>query len=364
MIEEYAPLFASRYFNICCDETFDLGKGKNAARAEAEGVGRLYVDFVKKIMGVVRNLGKKPMLWGDIVLKHPELISEIAGDDVTFLNWEYTPEVTYEPVKTFKDAGVTQYVCPGVNGWSRFATDVDRACENISRMVRFGKEAGARGVLNTDWGDCGQVNLLSNSYHGLAFGADLAWNVGEGSKECGVGDDFDERFSFLQWGIRGDHLGKILRELGGLSNDYHFGNLYAWINSKQCLWYKEDDVKSMNPSELFRKYKRALEIRAELKILSDNQEFQEYIWSADATAWLLSLLIIKKKHEYHQDIADISIDPQKITTHGQEIITQFKSLWRIRNRESELCDVVETFEKMIFFIPTPSTSFPTFPILP
>ena len=29
MIDEFIPLFTSNKFNICCDETFDLGKGKN-----------------------------------------------------------------------------------------------------------------------------------------------------------------------------------------------------------------------------------------------------------------------------------------------------------------------------------------------
>jgi len=43
MIEEYLPLFSSKYFNICCDETFDLGKGKNLLRVQKEGVGTLYL---------------------------------------------------------------------------------------------------------------------------------------------------------------------------------------------------------------------------------------------------------------------------------------------------------------------------------
>jgi len=340
MIEEYAPLFRSKYFNICCDETFDLGKGKNAARAEEAGVGRLYVDFVRKIMDVVRSKGKKPMLWGDIVLKHPELISELAGDDTVFLNWEYTPEVTNEPVQTFKDAGVTQYVCPGVNGWSRFAADVNRACTNISKMVRFGKDAGAAGVLNTDWGDCGQVNLLSNSYHGLAYGADLSWNVNNNAV-----DDFDRRFAFLQWGIKDGSLGKILRELGDLSNNYHFGNLYAWINNKQCLWFKEDDVKSADYNELTRKYCRAAELKNELEGLGI--DIGEYIWSASATAWMLSLLIAKKKYEYHQEIDNIPVPVKQIIDSGSDLLGQFKTLWRTRNRESELRDVVETFESIL-----------------
>jgi hypothetical protein len=389
MIEEYLPLFSSPYFNICCDETFDLGKGKNAARAEREGVGRLYVEFVCKVMGVVRAMGKKPMLWGDIVLKHPELISELPPDTL-FLNWEYTPEVTAAPVKTFRDAGVAQYVCPGVQGWSRFAADVDRACANISRMARFGKDAGAIGLLNTDWGDCGHVNLLSNSYHGMAFGADLSWNVGDvvvddvvNNNDAGDvnhtdhSDNFDGRFAFLQWGIGDDgyRLGKILRELGGLSA-YHFGNLYAWINDKRCLWYKEDDVKAAAPKDLSRRAVRAFEIKRELETMMSKiinttksvvhggidttnsvayintnikQEFEEYVFAASATAWLLSILLVKKKYEYGQNVddADIPSTPEELITGGNAVLEQFKTLWLSRSRESELRDVTDTFERVL-----------------
>jgi hypothetical protein len=347
MIGEYAPLFSSRWFNICCDETFDLGKGKNAARAEREGVGRLYIEFVNKLVGAVKSAGKEPMLWGDIVLKHPEYIPELPAGTV-FLNWDYAPDAVEEPVKRFRDAGVTQYVCPGVQGWSRFAADVDRACANISRMVRFGRDAGAGGVLNTDWGDCGHVNLPATSCHGLVFGAALSWDAGDG-EDAG---DFDMRFSFLQWGLGGEKgrsSGRLLRELGGLSR-YHFGNLYAWVINKRCLWYKEEDVKLADAKELFAKAARAAEIKRELEEIAGaigqrgDNEFAEYIWSADATRWLLSLLIAKKKYEYGQDVEAVPVEPEELIVTGRSILERFKTLWRKNGRESELRDVEAAFE--------------------
>jgi len=352
MIEEYAPLFSSRWFNICCDETVDLGKGKNAERAEREGVGRLYVEFVNKIIDVVKSVGKKPMLWGDIILKYPEYISELPADTV-FLNWDYVPDVKDESVKKFKEAGVTQYVCPGVQAWSRFAADVDRAGANISRMTRFGREAGAAGVLNTNWGDCGHINLPANSYHGLAFGAAHSWNGGaEDIVDTDIDtvdtDDFDSRFQFLHWGVKGGRLGKLLRELGGLSS-YHFGNLYAWVIDKQCRWYKEDDVKSADAEMLLTKAARAAEIKRELESIAVGarslfvDDFEEYVWSADATAWLISLLIAKKKYEYGQEAETVPVDPDSLINNGKTLLERFETLWLKSGRESELRDVVGTF---------------------
>ncbi len=48
-IREFMPLFTSRQFNICADETFDLGKGKSRAAAEEKGVDRIYIDFVQRL---------------------------------------------------------------------------------------------------------------------------------------------------------------------------------------------------------------------------------------------------------------------------------------------------------------------------
>lgn len=344
MVEEFLPLFSSPYFNICCDETFDLGKGRNAQRAEKEGTGRLYVEFVKKIMKVVTDRGKKPMLWGDIVVKYPDMISQLPGDAV-FLNWDYTPEVSSTSVDLFKNAGVKQYVCPGVQGWSRFANDLNRACTNISRLVRFGKAAGACGVLNTDWGDCAHINFLANSYHGLAFGAALSWKVEDGDDP----HDFDRRFSFLKWGIEDGRPASLLRELGELCF-YHFGNLYAWVTRKECLWNKEEQVRVIDGSEFIGKYSRAVELKEELEKIKCSRsdelsrlDFDEFIWSARATAWILALLAYKKKHEFSQEEVPQILNPEQLIRDGYLLVIDFKHLWRRRNRESELRDVVTTF---------------------
>ena len=47
-IREFAALFSSGQFNICADESFDLGKGRSSGRKEELGVHRLYIDYVKE----------------------------------------------------------------------------------------------------------------------------------------------------------------------------------------------------------------------------------------------------------------------------------------------------------------------------
>ena len=89
MLDELIPLFTSGKFNICCDETFDLGEGRNREIAAKVGKDRLYLDFVKKIISHVKSNGKTVMMWGDILMNCSEAAKEIP-EDVVILNWDYT----------------------------------------------------------------------------------------------------------------------------------------------------------------------------------------------------------------------------------------------------------------------------------
>jgi hypothetical protein len=346
MIDEFAPLFSSKRFNICCDETFDLGKGKNRDKAARVGVGRLYVDFVKKIISAVRDNGKSPMLWGDIVLHYPELISELP-DNAVFLNWAYGADVTSEATATFQNAGVEQYVCPGVTGWSRFANDIDVASNNIRAMIGYGRRYGASGVLNTDWGDCGHVNFLANSMHSMILGAALSWNSTSFTND----PEFDEAVSRLEWNAGA--VAENLRELGSLCF-YHFGNLYAWVNHTQGLWNKEKEIQSMSIQELSDKYYRAgviadyfLGLKGVGNFSGNVQDLDEFIWSARAIRWTLSLISYKKIHEFGQrDCPALYTSKEELLQTTNSICMEFTKLWRARNRESELQNVIDVFGKI------------------
>ena len=348
MIDEFVPLFSSRYCNICCDETFDLGKGKNLARAVKLGKGRLYVDFLKKIMGAIHDHGKSPMVWGDIILHYPELIGELPKDTI-FLNWGYGADVTADAAKAFAGAGVKQYVCPGVQGWSRFANNITVASENIRKMICYGKENNTIGVLNTDWGDCGHVNFLANSFHGMAIGAALSWNVSSYPED----ETFDTVVSAIEWGDRTGKIAKLLRELGNLCF-YHFGNMYAWVNGVKELWDKEIEVQRTDHSVIAQRYVRALEILnafialKTLKTFDGNpQDLDEFICSAKAICWTLALLAFKKRNEYGQkECPAVYGSRQLLLQNGKELLGSFERLWRKRNKESELRNVTETFKKI------------------
>lgn len=88
LITEYMALFTSNKFNICGDETFDLGKGRSRELADTIGTQNMYINFVKELCELLVEKGKTPMFWGDIICKFPEAIQKLPKETIC-LNWGY-----------------------------------------------------------------------------------------------------------------------------------------------------------------------------------------------------------------------------------------------------------------------------------
>ena len=95
--------------------------------------------------------------------------------DLIVLNWWYDPKVRYDQVDVFAASGLPQIVCPGTNSWNSVFPRVNMGWTNVANFTRDGRDVGAVGMLNTDWGDGGHYNLLGCSYYSYAHGADAAW---------------------------------------------------------------------------------------------------------------------------------------------------------------------------------------------
>ena len=204
MYAEYLPLFRSRFVNVCCDETYDLGRGRNRQSA-AQGIGPLYLEHLRFLHRLCRQYGKRMMFWGDVIKHHPQLLRQVPPDAIV-LNWDYAPDADYDSTAIFRDAGLTTFVCPSTWSWNRVVADVNAAETNIRGHAVAGRRHGAAGLLNTEWGDEGHFNLLAGSWHPIALGAALAWNPDAPASEafdraCGrliFGDDRNEVVPLLR----------------------------------------------------------------------------------------------------------------------------------------------------------------------
>jgi hypothetical protein len=175
LFDELLPNFSSQFFNVGCDETWDLGRGQSQAACEQFGKGRVYVNFLKEIQAAVKQRGRTMMFWGDIILNHPELIPELPKDIIA-LNWGYEADHPFQrEAALFAKSKIPFYVCPGTSTWMTLIGKHDNAFANLRRAAAAGRKHGALGYLITDWGDGGHPQPLAVSWPPILAGAALSW---------------------------------------------------------------------------------------------------------------------------------------------------------------------------------------------
>ena len=108
--------------------------------------------------GIILWMCKTPMFWGDIICEFPEAVQELPKETIC-LNWGYDADWPEDSTRKLSEAGARLYNCPGVSGWDQLVNQIRVSYENISRMCQYASNYHAEGLLNTDWGDCGDSGI-------------------------------------------------------------------------------------------------------------------------------------------------------------------------------------------------------------
>ncbi|MEG1014475.1 MAG: family 20 glycosylhydrolase [Clostridia bacterium] len=224
LIREYMALFTSKKFNICADETFDLGKGRSQGLAQEQGERALYLRHVQALCEFLVAEGHTPMFWGDIMWRFPEACTQLPKETIC-LNWGYLPNQREDEIRMLAEAGATQYACPGVCTWNRWFPLFQSAYSNIACMCAHAKKYACIGLLNTDWGDYGHIDHPWFSVPAIIYGAAFAWNAQPAPFE-----ELNQAISFLEYG---DSSERFMEAFTALSEN----EVFLWRNA--VLWMEE-----------------------------------------------------------------------------------------------------------------------------
>lgn len=345
MITEYMHLFRTDKFNICADETFDLGKGKSAELAKEKGTGVLYMEYIKELFDFLIEKGKTPMFWGDIICGHPELYSQLPKE-VICLNWGYSDTQSERETEILHSVGATQYLCPGVRGWNTWVNLIRGGYLNISRMCGFARKHGAIGILNTDWGDFGHINQPAFSIPGIIYGAVFSW--GEQAPEY---EELNRQISVLEFG---DASGKLLSCLDKMNGRLAF----SWHRAVSMKEWRE---KGIDPEEIFKRVEKEYayensgdkkdrksqtqDLENDIRVISRsmdsrNRRIVEYVHVAleitrawNETGAFLEKLQKGEKPENGREIAE----------NLERCAHYYQKLWRENSKEGDIMKITDVF---------------------
>ena len=158
LFTEIAAKHPSPYFHIGGDETYLLGSCKNCQEKVLKtSKSKLYVDYIKMICSILKKLGKTPVMWADIILKHPEAASQLPKDTI-FIDWNYGWELNrFGNIDKLQALGCKFWGSPALRSGpdNYFLSNWSYHFNNLKNFIPYAKNAGYEGMIITSWSTSG-----------------------------------------------------------------------------------------------------------------------------------------------------------------------------------------------------------------
>ncbi len=335
LYDELLPNFHSRLFNVGCDETVDLGKGKSKAACDEKGTGSVYLDFLLKIQNEVSKRNHVMQFWGDIILEHPGLISQLP-DNAIALEWGYEETHPFDGHgRQFAESGIPFYVCPGTSAWNSIAGRTDNALNNLRLAAKCGLDNGALGYLITDWGDNGHWQQLPISFLGFLAGAGYSWAY-QANKE----GDIQRALNYFAFYDPTEAAGELVYVLGNL-----YKEIGITIHNASTLFQAMQTSLSAIKADLHLHEYRIDQVLATLqnsKLIFSRGKFLTKDGDKIADELLFTIRLLEhacKRIEY----TDGKGKREELFTDIEDLVVEFERLWLMRSRRGGLEDSISRF---------------------
>lgn len=351
LYDELLPNFTSKYFNVGCDETFELGQGRSKELCEKVGMEQVYLDFLLKIYQQVKKHNRIMMFWADMIQQHPNIVKQIPEDAILMI-WAYeanTPKEEY--CRTVAETGRKFFVCPGTSAWLSIAGRTDNAKANILTAAENGLKYKAEGFLNTDWGDRGDWEPIIAAYPGFAYGAAVSWSL-ENNKDINLPDVLS-KFAFED---DASVAGQIMYDMGNAykKTGVEIGN--STVIARLLLmpdWNIDKHTKNKLTAENLQQTKNYIDSLAaklpNIKITKADAEIvkQEFLLMAALYKHGCDLGIARLAAK-DKAIANIPKQTrEKLAADIEKIMTDYRKVWLMRNRTGGLEDSIGRMQKLL-----------------
>ena len=345
LYSELLPNFSSKFFNVGCDEAFQIGNGGSSNEVAKLGKENVYYNYLMKIHKLVEENGKTMMFWADMLYGHPDYFTKLPTNCIALV-WGYCAgELNENRIGKFGKAECRFYVCPSTCTFNTLFGRYDNMMQNVRDAVENGNIFGAEGLLMTIWGDNGNWQQLPFEYPGIAYAAALSWCYDK-NKDIDIAKTLNQNLFKDESGVTGN----IIVKLGKMSKPvHHFLPLQTLVffNPNFPLdanYFStnlfENSLKEINTlKNIFKKSnmkcKDANLIINEINISADLAEFADKLALARYKTKAESVEKIPAK--YKKQLAD----------ELNNIIKKYKKIWLKRNRKGGLNDSIARLNNIL-----------------
>lgn len=348
LIDQWSAVSNAALFNIGCDETFDLGQGRSREACETQGKAQVYLAHLRRLCERVSECGKTPIYFGDIVLKHPELIAQLPEDGV-LVNWNYEADKSFRAEsEAFQRAGVRFYVCPGTSSWCSITGRGRNAVDNQRDAAQAALACGAEGFLNTEWGDHGHWQTQAVSWVGLVFGSAVAWCC---DTNAGVAP-LPRAISRIAADEESPALGEALWALANAceSSDVRFANSTWWFRFLHAPEQPVDrePLSRLKPADAAAGERALDAVLAQLAACEPRTEEGRLLVREATFSARLAHFACRRAGERLAGVpANLDASPDAAArAELNALVAEHRALWALRSRPGGLADSVQKLEKI------------------
>ena len=345
IFDSLLPSFKSRYVNVGLDEAYGLGKYELEEVCRERGVDGFFMDYLNDINERVgKKHGKRLQFWADMIINYPESFKRIPKGAIA-LEWGYEliqSQLMSEHCEALRNKGADFYVCPSCNTHFSLTGRFDVTAFNLRTAGEVGRKYGAMGYLVTDWGMGyeGHPHFGIWSFLPAALGGQYAWSVGDEQNGENFKSDFIRgAMSFVDtYRFGGAKVAKLLYRV---SNYYllepdriHCGTMCGQLLPfplEKTGYFHLFDLKNYDDPDFYMdnviEYMK--KIAADVKKTEfDAQYKREMLVNMKTVVLSAELAKIRCSKTCTPELAG------RLTAMIDEIYSEFKELWLMRNYES------------------------------
>lgn len=158
LFQELAGAHKSPFLHIGGDETYLLGQCPRCqAKSKNVGLSALYMDYFGKIARLAARLGKRPIVWADMLLRHPGAARQLPKSTI-LLDWNYGWEVDkFGKLANLENLGFEMWGAPALRSApdNHALTCWEKHLDNFRDYLPFARSKNFQGMILTSWSTSG-----------------------------------------------------------------------------------------------------------------------------------------------------------------------------------------------------------------